>query len=300
MGLLNSYYKLVGLAFLALGKVKYQTSSYRRARPFSMANIQSCIDYDIKVVDEWLEALESYSGESAEQIRGSRVLELGPGMDFGVPLYLLSKGVAHYSAIDAFPLALRAPSDLHEAMLARINSIGTHVSIELLRGAIPRTSSTTSNGPSRLCYVVRQDFEISSAFEPSSFDYVFSQAAFEHFDDIDEVIRQLSLVARSGARLIAGVDFRTHARWIREKDPLNIYRYSEKVYRSLGFRTMPNRVLASEYESSLKAHGWNDIEMRNISVVDHEYFVRVRDSLNVEFRREEVKMLWMVVCATRE
>jgi SAM-dependent methyltransferase len=295
----NWYYKAVGIAFLALGKAKHRTRGYERARAFSTSELLACIDYDIKVVDEWLEALEGYTRQSAKQIEGARVLELGPGADFGVPLYLLSKGVAQYSAIDAFPLALKAPAALHEAILDRIATIGSLVPRSVLMDALPSSRRGPGNDTSILRYVVREDFDIATAFEPASFDFVFSQAAFEHFDDVEEVIRQVSTVVRQGARLVAGVDLKTHARWLCDKDPLNIYRYAERTYRSLGFRTMPNRVATSEYARMLIKHGWKDVEIRNVATVADEYFERVRDSLDPAFRKGETRNLWIVVCATR-
>ena len=53
--------------------------------------------------------------------------------------------------------------------------------------------------PSRLNYVIRKDFDILSAFGAGNRP-VFSQAAFEHFDDIDATISQLSSVCRPGAK----------------------------------------------------------------------------------------------------
>lgn len=295
----NAYYKAIGLVFLFLGKAKHFAQGYVRTRAFSTAEIPTCVDYDIKVVDEWLEALEGYTHEGADQIRGARILELGPGADFGVPLYLLSKGISQYCSIDAFPLALRAPTELHEAMLERIGRIGSITPIQELRKALAGIETAQSDSRSILRYIVREDFGIADSFEAQGFDFVFSQAAFEHFDDVDDVVRQVSKVARPGARLVAGVDLKTHARWLRDKDPLNIYRFSECTYRLLGFRTMPNRMSASDYERILTKYGWKDIEFRNVNAVDDEYFERVKCGLNPAYRKDETRMLWFMVCAIR-
>ena len=70
-----------------------------------------------------------------------------------------------------------------------------------------------------------KDFNIVSAFGESTIDMVFSQAAFEHFDDIESTILQLNKVCKSGATFVAEINLKTHSRWIRDKDPDNIYRY---------------------------------------------------------------------------
>ncbi len=295
----NLLYKALGLAFLVLGKAKHHAAGYGRARSFSSSDFERCIDYDVRVVDEWLDALEKYTCETQAQIVGRSVLELGPGADFGVPLYLLSKGVENYCAVDAYPLALEAPSELHDAMLERIGRIGTVVPISALRKALTGGQGDSQDATPMLRYVVKEDFDIAAACDPSSIDFVFSQAAFEHFDDVEAVIRQVGQVARSGARLIAGIDLQTHARWLRERDPLNIYRFSERTYKLLGFRSMPNRVPCSEYRRLLEKHGWKDVQIRNTVLAEDSYFERVRDSLEAPFRKDETRLLWFVVCATR-
>jgi SAM-dependent methyltransferase len=294
----NPLYKSVGVAFLALAKLKNVAKGYDRARPFSTADIERCVSYDTKVVDEWLEMLEAYTrAPGAPQLAGKRVLELGPGADLGVPLYLLSKGVAQYCSIDAFPLALSAPKAVHEAMIAHVTASGGLRTRAELESALECAPAAAPDAPIR--YVVRPDFRIADAFPAASFDLVFSQAAFEHFDDVEDTIRQMSKVAAPGATLIAGIDMQTHSRWLRDKDPLNIYRHSDAVYRAFAFRGMPNRVPASDYARLLAAHGWEDIEMRVLHAVDAQTFARIEPSLPARFRKDETRNLWVMACARR-
>ena len=295
--LFNLFFKAIGIGFLALAKAKSLSIGYQRARPFSSSEVDRCVDYDLKVVDEWLVALEAYSGGSSAQIRGARVLELGPGADFGVGLYFLAKGASEYAALDAFPLAYGAPAALHEALIKRISGEATAPGIDELRAAVPTLTKPGGNG--RIRYVVRSDFDVAAAFTGEYFDYVFSQAAFEHFDDVESTIAQLSRVTRPGAKLVAGIDLQTHTRWIREKDPLNIYRYGKGIYRFFRFKGMPNRVPTSEYFRILRAYGWSQIELHGLWAVDEEYFQKVRNSLSPEYRKDQTRNLWIVVCATR-
>ena len=57
--------------------------------------------------------------------------------------------------------------------------------------------------------------------------------------------------------IVAEVDLMTHSRWIREKDPLNIYRYPQWLYRLFYFRGQPNRVRPSRYREAFQRLGWN-------------------------------------------
>lgn len=292
----NSFYKAAGVAFLALAKAKSLLSGYSRSRPFSQGAIEHAVAYDIKVVDEWLEALVAYSGRPASQIEGSTVLELGPGPDFGVGLYLRSLGVAQYCALDAFSLAYGAPPALYESLIERTCGRDPTRSAAL-RGALPSEERPAGDGTIR--YVVRSDFDPVAAFPGLRADFVFSQAAFEHFDDVGETLRKVTGVTRPGATLVAGIDLQTHTRWIRDKDPLNIYRYSDGFYRFFGFRGMPNRVRTSDYVRILQSLGWRDVRLMRVHATPADYFERVRGALAPRFREDESRNLWIVVCATR-
>jgi SAM-dependent methyltransferase len=290
---------VIGVAFLALAKAKNILKGYDRARPFSTDEVERCIAYDIKVVEEWLEVMRDYLGPSAEvRLRGARILELGPGADLGVALYLLSKGAAQYCAIDAFPLALAAPPQIHHAILDRIEQIGSKRPRAELERALVGVGSS-QDAEARIRYVVRSDFKIAEAFAPNTFDIVFSQAAFEHFDDVESTIAQMSEVAKPGATLIAGIDMQTHSRWLREKDPLNIYRHGPIAYGIFRFRGMPNRVQTSEYQALLTKHGWTNVDMKVLGAVDAVEFDRVMPGLAPAYRKDETRNLWVMACATR-
>ena len=70
-----------------------------RPKPFQLSDTERCIAYDLKVVDEWLSHLKTYTGKDGG-LRDKHVLELGPGSDLGVGVYLLAKGAAGYNACD--------------------------------------------------------------------------------------------------------------------------------------------------------------------------------------------------------
>ena len=63
---------------------------------------------------------------------------------------------------------------------------------------------------------------IRNFLKKDSIDFVFSQAAFEHFENIYQTFEQISVITKPGAIMIAVVDLKTHSRWIRDRDPNNI------------------------------------------------------------------------------
>ena len=94
----NFFYRLIGIAFLLLSKVKAYLRGYRAPKRFTTAEWTRSANYDITVVDNWLRHLATYA--AATSVVNKSVLELGPGSDLGTGLYLLSKQVSQYVAVD--------------------------------------------------------------------------------------------------------------------------------------------------------------------------------------------------------
>jgi SAM-dependent methyltransferase len=290
----DTIFFVAGLAFLVLAKAKNVLRGYSTPKPFDISQTEPCVSYDLQVVDKWLGHLGQYlnvDGEAA--LHGMDVLELGPGSDLGIGLYLLYKGARTYSACDVNGLAAAVPDEFYEALFAKLPS-GSQETVLQLRKDLIRTN----NGiPSRLNYVVRADFDLASAFAEHTVDLVFSQAAFEHFDDIDATVNGLSKICRPGAVLVAEIDLQTHSRWIRDHDPNNIYRYPEWLYRALWFRGAPNRIRPLQYVRALERNGWTDIAVLPLSTLeDHDasaLYAAFRDNSN------EMNLLSVVLCARK-
>jgi SAM-dependent methyltransferase len=290
----DTFFFAAGLVFLLLAKTKNILHGYSSPKPFDVSDAERCVTYDITVVDEWLRHLRRYVGSTDDDfnLNGRDVLELGPGSDLGVGLYLLSKGVHSYSACDVNNLAMAVPDSFYETLFARLRADGKVDSSGLLKGELACTKNGTA---SRLNYVVRDDFDLASAFGERAFDVVFSQAAFEHFDDIDATVGGLSSVCRPGAVIVAEIDLQTHSRWIRDKDPNNIYRYPHWLYRTFWFRGAPNRLRPVEYVHAFERHGWTDIVIVPLSRLD----AQDASGLNEAFRdgSNEMSLLSVVLCA---
>ena len=91
MFLRNCFFYFAGIFFLALAKVKSVIKGYSSPKPFALSEIDRCIEYDFNVVDHWLSYLSVYTGPSNDHLKNKNVLELGPGTDLGIGIYLLYK-----------------------------------------------------------------------------------------------------------------------------------------------------------------------------------------------------------------
>ncbi|MCK4627201.1 MAG: methyltransferase domain-containing protein, partial [Phycisphaerae bacterium] len=234
----NRTYHVLGALALAVNKLRYALLGYRRPRGFGPAEIDRCVKYDFQVVENWLGYLEAYLGKPVE-IKGKNILELGPGQDLGIGLILLAKGARKYNAVDAHDLLAQSSENFYEALFRRLEKDSyERATIAELHRQLECVQSGRAN---RLNYLCRKDFDLS-VLEGEQVDFVFSQAAFEHFDDVARTIEQLNQVVCPGAVFLAVIDLQTHTRWLRERDPLNIYRYSDSYYRLCRYTGQPNRL----------------------------------------------------------
>ena len=295
MSLRDTVFYITGIGFLALAKAKNILQGYSSPKPFDISETARCIEYDIRVAEHWLTHLKKYT-HSAYSLTGKNVLELGPGSDLGIGIYLLSKGCSQYNGCDVNDLMKSTPDSFYEQFFGKLESINSQANIHFLRRQLEEAKT---GKPSRLNYVVRNDFDIVSAFGESAVDLVLSQASFQQFDDIDATISQLSRVCKPGAMLIAEIDLKTHSRWIRDKDPNNIYRYPSYVYNTFSFRGIPNRVRPFQYEEALERSGWTDISITPLTQLDgHDSSYSGVDKTFAD-KRNQMDYLSIMICARK-
>lgn len=293
--LLNGFYYCAGLFFLLLTKIKDAVSRYT-PKPYSIDKIQKCVEYDIAIVDNWLNCLSEYKKEDINSLINNKVaLELGPGSDLGVGLYLLSKSIKKYYAIDVYDLASQNAPEFYKAFFEYLKNKG--IDTEPL---IQELAQTKKGEAERLNFICQKDFNIVSALKEEKIDLLFSNAAFEHFGNIHETIKSFTAVSAENAILITSVDLKTHSRWIREKDPNNIYRYPAWLYKLLSTKSSPNRIRPYQYEEYLREQGWENIivqareELKNDGNNTQKY-------LSKEFRnpKNQMNYLTIYIYATR-
>lgn len=278
----------LGLAVLSVVKVKHRLLGYRTPKPFSASDLRRCVEYDRDTHRAYKQFLDEVTGHPA-YVSGKRVLELGPGSDLGVGLLLLGSGAREYHGFDANDLAATAPRNLYDALLARFEGPARETLEADLRAFLQGTAA------SRLRYTVSSKFDLADAVEAGSTDVFLSQAAFEHFDDVDVTISQMSVAAAADAVAILIVDLQTHSRWIREWDPNNIYRFPAWLYRMFCFRGIPNRVRPWQYEEAFRRNGWASVGTVPLSLLSPKQAQAGHSFLARPFREPRAQMEWLTV-----
>lgn len=307
----------IGLLFLALNKLRHTAQGYTDPRGFPASEIDRAIAYDKHVLSQWLTHLKKYTGN--DSLEGKTILELGPGADLGIAVMAIVQGAQSYYALDKHPLALSAPQEFYEEL--RISSpparggvasprakgvgVPAHLSILDEGKSVPssgrRDGSTEISANSPIHYLHNPDFDPKD-IPDNTIDIIFSQAAFEHFDDVEKLFKQLSPKIKPGAVLIAEVDLKTHTRFIRDRDPLNIYRYSDTLYNTLKFSGSPNRLRPVEYKKILANEGWEHIQIIPLKILPESALQETLPSLNRRFqnKKNEMNILEFLLCAKKK
>ena len=277
----NKQYYLIGVILIILNYFRHTLFGYKTPRTFSNEEIERSIEYDFNVVNGWLQYLPN-DVDYKYFLEHKIILELGPGPDLGVGLILLAMGIKKYIALDVNELAMQVPDSFYDTLFIRIKKRFNKCDVDYLKRQL---KFCLNNEESNLNYLVDKDFNISKI--KLKVDLVLSQAVFEHFSNVEETIRNLSKIVNSGGLLVAEVDLKTHTRWIRDKDPLNIYRYSPFFWNLMKFKGSPNRVRSFEYEKILEKNGWTNIKVIPIKVLDKVNLKKVMPTLNRKYRYQK-------------
>jgi SAM-dependent methyltransferase len=238
---------LLGLGFLGLAWGKNKLNGYATPNRVATSDVEGKIAYLIDI----FASLRRFLPPQFD-LRGRDVLELSPGASRGNGVLFLALGARSYHAIDVFDLAGGEDPAFYGRLLDRFPE-GRKADRDRAR-ALGSTPTERAFG-----YAVGRDFDIPRLAEGRSFDLIVSCAAFEHYDSPAEAIAGLTQVARPGCESVHIIDLQTHSRWIRERDPNNIYRYPERFYRLFSFPGQPNRQRPADYVRDFEAEGWSGV-----------------------------------------
>jgi len=290
---------MLGVGALVANKLRRLVRSYDSPRDFDLRDVGRCCDYSLSVIAGWGHELSRYLGKPFEWT-GLRVLEIGPGPDLGTGFIMLSRGCASYTALDT--RCLLEPQGLHvvRTLVERLgNPAGLDEELNRLERGLADPAGL-ADGRGRLRYIVDPE-RTFAGLDDSSVDVVVSQAVLEHVDDLAGWLGVLGRILAPGVVWISHVDLQTHTRYLRWRDPLNIYRFGERLYGALRFDGLPSRRRPDEYRRIFQQAGWTDVQAWPAARLDQAYTQRLISQLAKPFRQADSHMDWlaMVLCARR-
>jgi hypothetical protein len=292
----STYLHGTGAGILIANKLRKLFEGYTDPRGFSATDLERAITYDASVVTSWEQHLTEYTGKT-KPFEKKHVLELGPGADLGIGLLLLDRGAHRYTAFDKHNLIKKTPHALYEQLAASPHIMGSAASRANLLSEIDQALRGTSE---KIVYRVDPTFAVQTI--TPIVDTIVSQAAFEHFDDVTKLAHDLSAITHSGSVLCAEIDLQTHSRYVREHDPLNIYRYSDWFYNLCAFTGSPNRLRPYEYVGAFEAAGWHKLRVITLQQSDAAYYNRTVPHLAPRFRdsKNDMQTLTCILLATKK
>lgn len=221
--------------------------------------------------------LITYTG-NPNPFGGKHVIELGPGPDLGTGIVILALGAKSYTAVDKNKLIHKTPSSFYNVLLSHLEKFPEYINAQK---AVDNLQQTDFNENFR--YIWDPRFSLQK-LPSEKFNILVSQAVLEHLANVRETFRTLYYKLVSNAIMVHEVDLGAHTALIRRLDPLNHLRYSDMVWNLLRFDGSPNRLRMTDYQNILDQLGFEEIETKQIIVLDKEYVKKSKPHLSKKFR----------------
>lgn len=255
-------------------------------------------------VESAFEGMLRHGGIDRSEVRGKRILELGPGDNLGLALRFVAAGATQVVTLDKFELK-RDPEleqEIYRVLLDRLPAE------ERASGeAAVRFGERTTFDEERLHPVTGIGVEEAvSILEPESFDLIVSVAVLEHVYDPDASFAAMDRLLKPGGALLHQVDFRDHKMFSGGgHHPLTFLTVPRRTWRAMTYNWGgPNRKLIDYYEAKVSELGYEgrflveqvlgvegDVPARDalaegvdVSPEQRELIAEIRPRLQPEFR----------------
>jgi SAM-dependent methyltransferase len=211
-------------------------------------SLEKSVAYINLVYREYLE----YSGLTPEAFAGKRILEVGPGDNFGVALKFLADGAAKVVSLDKFY------SERNEEQQARIYR---ELRRQLSPAQIARFDESitlydkTQLNPARLEYIYGHGVEeADQILEPESFHFIASRAVIHNVYDLERGFAAMNRVLAPGGYMAHKIDFSDENMFSsRGMHPLTFLTIPERIYRLMAKDSgKPNRKLIHDYRKLMR------------------------------------------------
>ena len=216
-------------------------------------SLEKSVDYINLVYREYLQ----YSGLTPEAFAGKRILEVGPGDNFGVALKFLADGAAKVVSLDKFY------SERNEEQQKRIYR-------ELRNQLTPQQAAVFDESikldgqlelnKNRIEYIYGHGVEEASRIlELESFHFIVSRAVLHNVYDIESGLASMDRVLAPGGYMAHKIDFSDENMFSsRGMHPLTFLTIPERIYRLMAKDSgKPNRKLIHDYRKLMRWLGYD-------------------------------------------
>jgi hypothetical protein len=239
--------------------------NWRRRRAFKAGNtvsaygsthefwsLEKSVEYIDKVYREYLE----YAGLGPEAVRGKRILEVGPGDNFGVALKFLAAGAAKVVCLDKFYSERNTEQQtrIYKELRKQLSADEARVFDESIK-----LDGEIVLNPERLQYIYGHGVEeADQILEPAAFDFIVSRAVIHNVYDIDRGFEAMDKVLAPGGYTLHKIDLSDENMFSsRGMHPLTFLTIPEPIYYLMASDSgKPNRQLIGDYRRQLIKRGY--------------------------------------------
>jgi SAM-dependent methyltransferase len=203
-----------------------------------------------------VESILAHARLGLEEVKGLRVLELGPGEDLGVALRFLAAGAAEVACIDRFEFEAE-PEWEHEVYRGLLADLDAEQRARL-EGMVSPAGELDRGDGSRLETVRGVGIEEGAArLGERRFDLIVSVAVLEHVYDLAAAFSAMDALLAPGGLMLHQVDLRDHGMFSGGgRHPLEFLTIPPAVYRAMTSHTgAPNRERIGSYRTLLAELG---------------------------------------------
>ncbi len=231
----------------ALGRVNSSIGSTHSGK-----SLAESLDYIDRVYRDYI----FYAGLSPGQIVGARVLELGPGDNFGVALRFLAAGATEVVALDRF--ATDRDSE-HAAMIYRaMRSRMRGVEAERFDAVIDLTSGIRLKSHRLRVIEGVATEDADKVLNPESYSLIVSRSVLEEIHEIDRAFVAMDRLLATGGRMIHKIDLSDYGIFSRHgMHPLEFLTIPQTVYTLMTrYSGHPNRRRIDYYRTKMRELGY--------------------------------------------
>jgi SAM-dependent methyltransferase len=215
-------------------------------------NLEKSVSYIERVYREYLE----YAGIGPEALRGKRILEVGPGDNFGVALKFLAAGAAKVVCLDKFYSERNVDQQtrIYKELRKQLSADEAHVFDECIE-----LDGDIELNPERLQYIYGHGVEeADQILEPASFDFIVSRAVIHNVYDIDRGFEAMDRLLAPGGYTLHKIDLSDENMFSsRGMHPLTFLTIPERIYYLMASDSgKPNRKLTGDYREQMVGRGY--------------------------------------------
>ena len=239
--------------------------NWRRRRAFEAGNTTTAygstheswkLDESVSYINMVYREYLQYSGLPPEAFRGSRILEVGPGDNFGVPLKFLAAGAAQVVSLDKFYSERNVDQQtrIYQELRKQLNADEARVFDEAIK-----LENGIDLNPDRLHYIYGHGIEeADQILEPGSFDFIISRAVIQDVYDIERGWEAMDRLLAPGGYMLHKLDLSDQNMFSsRGMHPLTFLTIPERIYDLMARDSgKPNRKLIGDYREALVKRGY--------------------------------------------